>query len=229
MIYITGDVHGDYDNLLYRLKSLDIKNEDYVIVVGDFGFVWDDTTNTNIRLLATINASILFVDGNHENFSLLNSFPVEDWNGGLIHRVSSNIIHLMRGQFFVIEGKKFWTFGGAYSIDRAYRIKGISYWSQELPSNDEYNVSSKVLEEHNFNVDYILTHTIPERFYYKLHIIPDQREKELLGYLDWVYDRTTFSHWYAGHHHINKTFSGDRLTILYEDIVSADYFSQING
>lgn len=68
----------------------------------------------------------LFVDGNHEIFDLLNAYPVENWHGGKIHRIAPSIIHLMRGQLFDIEGKSFFTMGGAESHDREFRTIGIS-------------------------------------------------------------------------------------------------------
>lgn len=42
MIYVCGDVHGDYDIAkLKLLKEKDILTEnDYLIICGDFGGVW---------------------------------------------------------------------------------------------------------------------------------------------------------------------------------------------
>ena len=37
---------------------------------------------------------VYFIDGNHENFKYLYSFPEENWGGGVIHRITDNIIHL---------------------------------------------------------------------------------------------------------------------------------------
>ena len=39
----------------------------------------------------------LFVDGNHENFDLLNTLPERQWNGGRVHVVREHVLHLMRG------------------------------------------------------------------------------------------------------------------------------------
>ena len=80
----------------------------------------------------------LFIDGNHENFEQLNSYAVEQWNGGKVHIIEDNMIHLMRGQIFTIDGLKFFTFGGAYSIDKMSRAEGISWFPEEIPSREEY-------------------------------------------------------------------------------------------
>lgn len=42
--------------------------------------------------------TILFADGNHEQFDALNSYSVDEWNGGKVHIIEPGIIHLMRGQ-----------------------------------------------------------------------------------------------------------------------------------
>ena len=92
--------------------------DDYVIVTGDFG-IWDKSKEQKYWLewLSKKTFTVLFVDGNHENFDLLNSYPVKTWNGGKVHVIKDNILHLMRGQVFQIEGHSFFTFGGARSHD----------------------------------------------------------------------------------------------------------------
>ena len=40
------------------------------------------------KLLPSIE-TFVFLDGNHENFDFLATFPVEQWNGGKIHRISN--------------------------------------------------------------------------------------------------------------------------------------------
>ena len=155
MIYITGDTHGEYDEFLNRVNQYQISKDDIVIVCGDFGFVWD--TPYHRYYLAKLTAepfTIAFVDGNHEDFDLLYTYPVTTWNGGKVHKISDNIYHLMRGQCFVIEGKSFFVMGGAYSIDKAMRVEGRSWWKQELPNNIEYKIAEETLKSCDYKVDY---------------------------------------------------------------------------
>ena len=70
---------------------------------------------SNLKKLSSLPFTIAFVDGCHENFDLLEQYPIEEWNGGKIHRISENIVHMMRGQVFYIQGKKIFTFGGGIS------------------------------------------------------------------------------------------------------------------
>ena len=39
-------------------------------------------------------SAVLFIDGNHENFDILEEFPLVEWNGGLVHEIDSGIISL---------------------------------------------------------------------------------------------------------------------------------------
>lgn len=144
MIYITGDTHGEYDGFLNRLKQYPIAKDDVVIVCGDFGFVWDSPYH--LCSLEKLNAEpfiIAFVDGNHEDYDLLYTYPIVEWNGGKAHKITENIYYFMRGQRFVIEGKSFFTMGGAYSIDKAMRVEGKSWWKQELPNNEKYKTAEQ--------------------------------------------------------------------------------------
>ena len=73
------------------------------------------------------------MDGNHENFELLDDYPVSRWHGGKVHFIKESVIHLMRGQIYTIDGKTFFTFGGGYVIVTLMRKKFVSeyHWIDE--------------------------------------------------------------------------------------------------
>ena len=83
-IFITGDTHADFKR--FGSNFFDDK-ECYVIVCGDFGGVWDNSNTEKYWLdwLESKKFTLLFVDGNHENFDMLNAYPVTEWNGGKVH------------------------------------------------------------------------------------------------------------------------------------------------
>lgn len=223
MVYITGDTHGEFDPFLNRLARYNITPNDTVIVCGDFGFVWGDPYhNAMLKELAKQKFTICFVDGNHENFEFLNLHPLEEnWNGGMIHRVENNVIHLMRGQIYEIEGNTFFAFGGAYSIDKYMRRRNVSWWEEELPTNQDYKTAAVNLEMVGYRVDYVLTHQIPQTIIYALNSSPDYHDRELTGYLDWLYlEGLSFDKWFAGHWHINKSFDNGRMNILLDEVVA---------
>ncbi len=219
MIYITGDVHGEYNDFMNRIYKAGVKTGSTVIVCGDFGLVWNDEYHRYfLKILKSQPFKFLFVDGNHEDFDLLYTYPVEEWNGGKVHRISDNICHLMRGQVFEIEGRKFFTMGGAYSIDKAMRREGISWWSAELPTNEEYRTAEENLEKCGYSVDYVITHTIPESAIYRLKKVPADNDRELTGYFEWLYsEKLEFKKWFAGHWHKN-TLVNENLQILFDEV-----------
>ena len=205
MIYITGDTHGDYDDFLFRMKQTNITRGDTVIVCGDFGFVWNTPYEKNVlNWLSAEPYTIAFIDGNHEDFDLLKTYPIMKWHGGNVHRISGNIYHLMRGQRFQIEGKSFFTFGGAYSIDKKYR--------------QEYAIASKTLEQSEYTVDYVLTHTIPTFAIRQIGVSPDPHDAELTGYLEWLFGKMQYKIWFAGHFHLNKMVQ-NKIQILHDQVI----------
>ncbi len=128
-IYLTGDIHGSIDIRKLSISGLTRAGiaptkDDYLVVCGDFGLIWawhgqNPEERHWLRWLGERPfGKVLFVDGNHENFDRLNALPVEEWRGGLVHRITDKVYHLMRGQVFDIEGVRLLALGGARSTDR---------------------------------------------------------------------------------------------------------------
>ena len=194
---------------------------DYLIIAGDFGAIWDkNTLDSDLSVYENLNFNILFVDGNHENFNLLNSFPVQKWNVGDVHVIRDNIKHLKRGQVFIIDNKKILTFGGATSIDKYFRTENISWWKEEVPTIDELQHAKSNLEKYNNQVDYIITHSIDEHALAQLSISLKCKIKvfEENYLLNWIAENVTYKHWYFGHFHLDVSIDNNK-TCLYNDII----------
>ena len=80
MIYITGDTHGEME----RIKAAKLKKHDTLIILGDFGFLWngDKAEKKKLKWLEKRRYQLLFIDGCHENFDLLKEYPEVDYMGG---------------------------------------------------------------------------------------------------------------------------------------------------
>ena len=173
-LFITGDTHGDIDFHKLNTKNFpqgtQLTKKDYVIICGDFGAIWDGAKSDKYlqRWYNEKPWTTLFVDGNHENHDILDSFPISEWNGGKVHFITPSIIHLMRGQVYKIGNKTFFTMGGAESHDKIYRKEGVSWWRREMPSNNEYEEGLTNLNKVNNQVDYILSHCAPDRLQSKI-------------------------------------------------------------
>lgn len=198
-----------------------------------------------LNWLSQKSFTICFVDGNHENFDrLYNEFEIVDFHGGRAHKIRDNIYHLMRGYVFNFEGKKFFAFGGAschdikdgildrddYQTDkefkkiikiyqwwrRMFRINHISWWKEELPSQEEMNFGLKTLSERGYKVDYVITHCLPQEVCSMLGF----REPDTitLFFNTLLRNGLKFTKWYCGHYHLNTQIMG-KFNILYESIV----------
>lgn len=225
MIYVTGDTHGDIDFLklhIFAENHSELTRDDYVIIAGDFGGIWSEfTMDRTLTPYEKLPFTVLFVDGNHDNFDIINSLPIEEWKGGKIHRIRPNIIHLMRGQVFTIEGKTIFTFGGATSIDKFMRRENISWWAAELPTGKEVEEGISNLEKYDNQVDYIITHSCDERALYypplkdpyqSMKIFPENRILSIFA------DTVKFKHWYFGHFHMDAQLNEEKI-VLYQHIV----------
>lgn len=236
MIFVTGDTHGVWDIKkidLFAEKNPHLTKNDYLIVCGDFGLLWNWTktgegedgrwTSEELRLAVKYNKypfTTLFVDGNHENFDRINSYPVTEWNGGKVHKITSSVIHLMRGQVYELCGKKLFTFGGAVSHDRGpargreLEDEGVIWWPEEICSEEERTEARENLRKHNNCVDIIITHCLSDKTAMRLGYSDCS---ETAQFLSEVEDTIDFDTWYCGHYH-EDLWVNTKTLCLYEDI-----------
>lgn len=217
IVGITGDTHGDLNfQRIYKARKEGIT---HLIVCGDFGYVWDGSEKEQKRLdyMSKIGVEILFIDGNHENHVLLNEYPISEMYGGKVHKIRENIIHLIRGEVYEINGNKYFAFGGANSTDIEWRKEGISWWKEEKPNDkDRYNAYANLMR-YDCKVDYVLTHTC-----YPLalnYVGGDYRTDEVSDYLNFIRHQIEFKYWFFGHMHLNFNILDFNTRCLYYDIV----------
>lgn len=251
MIYITGDCHARWADKFSTYafpEQKEMTRDDFVIVCGDFG-IWQDTKSERYWLnwLEEKPFTLLFVDGNHENFDRLygDEFEVVDFHGGKAHKIRENVYHLIRGHVFNICGKTIFAFGGAGSHDiqdgildrddfvdeddflrtlREWRIKDKwfrvnhdSWWEQEMPNQEEMDFGLKTLENHNNKVDYIISHCCPQEVA-SIFSNGSYKPDALTLYFNDISQRVDFSKWFFGHYHDNMQIL-DKYYLLYEQIV----------
>ncbi len=251
MIYITGDTHADFSR--FNEEKFQIQNQmsknDYIIICGDFGGVWNYLVESKyekywLDWLNEKKFTTLFVDGNHENFTRLYNYPVEEWQGGKVHKIRDSVLHLMRGEIFDIDNTKIFAFGGAKSHDiqdgivnldeeeRIYRlrktgayfrIRDYSWWDLELPTDEEMKNGINNLEKVNYKVDYIISHCCPTGIQSLLGV-GRLKKDYLTDYLQEISEKCEFEKWYFGHYHENIQVNS-QFTCVYEDIVPLKFKS----
>lgn len=231
-IFITGDKHGTFSQFFGLAEKNELYETDVLLITGDAGYVWDEDYLVKIETLHQLfPGTIAFIDGNHENHALLNSLPVEQWNGGSVHRVGRRVYHLMRGEVYSIYGNCIFCFGGARSVDQDrdhrgsswWQEEGRSWWREEEPSEEEIAYGKAQFEKHFHEIDYILTHETP--LHARAFI---QRSKEvdadypLPPLFDAWFQRIEaaprFKKWYFGHMHEDQMIS-PKLRAIHSNIL----------
>jgi predicted phosphodiesterase len=217
LIFVTGDTHIPID--IHKLSTKNwpeqrnLTKSDYLIICGDFGGVWNNSNEDKYwqDWLLNKNFTTLFVDGNHENFNLLNNYPVSIFNGGKVHAINESIYHLMRGQIYKIDNKLLFTMGGASSHDKWHRREGISWWSEELPSFEEYEEALNNLNDYNYNIDVVITHCAPDSI---VDLFGYSEHDKLTNFLDAVVKyRCNYDKWYFGHYHKDEIIDSKHMAI----------------
>lgn len=244
MIFVTGDTHGDFSRFTKERfeEQAKMTKDDYVIICGDFGSVWNGSAAESKMLdwLEDLPFSVLWVDGNHENYDMLKKIPIEEWHGGKVQRVRPHVLHLMRGQLFEIEGLTFFTMGGAASHDiqdgildprdpfyeedyacmsrsnLMFRVLGISWWPEELPDDQEYREAWETLEKVGWEVDYVISHCAPSGIVKLLGSFLETNK--LTDFFDEISKKLSFQYWLFGHYHENCSI-GQNYVLLYQEIL----------
>jgi calcineurin-like phosphoesterase family protein len=236
-LFVTGDVHRTYNYgklKLFQERMGDVLTlDDCLVVCGDFGAVWHGKIQDKIFMeeaYENFPCKIAFVDGNHENFDELETYPVETWNGGRMRRIANNVLHLMRGEVFTLPvsgtDTKIFTFGGAMSTDRGYKTGYTRYWwPRELPNQEEINNAWKNLAAHNNAVEYIITHDGPRCALCEMIYPLRQTEATFSGFLSRIAEEIRFKTWFFGHHHLDKRV-GD-FYCIYDDIVELRPYKEV--
>ena len=221
MIYVTGDTHADFTRFS-KFHRLFLKHRDFLIVCGDFGFVWDGSEKEKKFLsnFLKLRCCTLFVEGTHDNLDLLSQFPEREMWGGKVRQLNNNLFWLQRGNVFNIEGKKIFAMGGGQSIDAEDRIAGKTWWPSEMPSREELVMAEENLFKNDYNVDLIITHQNPHAdFIIESNKMP--KENPLVSFLMQVSRNVKFDHWYFGNEHVDKAIS-PKMTAVFEKIIATD-------
>ncbi len=225
MICVTGDTHGDYQRFQAPgMKRL--KKGDTLIICGDFGFIWEKNPQEEkiLKKLSKKKYTICFVDGTHEDFTRLNAYPVEQWNGGSVHKIADNLIHLMRGQIYTVEGKKIFAMGGGESPDFEMRMANDEKWSRlETPNSEELLEGAKNLEACDCRLDYIITHEPPMKIKSFLRL-QDKEKVRVTGlntYFEELSGACSYTRWFFGSMHLDKFVSSSHIAVFH-NLVNAE-------
>lgn len=227
--FITGDLHGDFTPLTKLYDSADTTQNDVLIVLGDAGvnYLLDHRDIQFKRYLARQPITFFFIHGNHEERAgRIAGYKLVDSPFGAgkvwLDRRFPNQYFAEDGEH-TIDGNRCLVIGGAYSVDKLYRLTtGKKWFASEQPSEDTKMELLKDTEGQDY--DYIFTHTCP------LHAVPadmflptvNQKtvDRSMEEFLQKIHDQVTYEAWYCGHWHTDRVF--DKIRFVFEDQLILD-------
>ena len=227
-IYVIGDIHGDYKIIDARFEksTSNCDKKDVLFVAGDAGFINSyenqDSKALRIKHLNSLPFIIIVVLGNHENYDIIESLPSTEIFGGKCYKEDGvDVYYAKNGQIFNIDGTKFFTFNGGYSIDKEQRLSyekqfnNKFWWPQEIKEEDFSSAFSTYFTN---RIDYVITHDVPLDIFKKLTpYIPGRFKNHTCSLQDFfqkLYTMKNYTHWYAGHYHPSYPVTIDDVTVL---------------
>lgn len=225
--YLTGDIHGQVTPILDFAAD---HPGDSIIILGDAGlnYYGGSSDRTRKAKLARLPINIYCVRGNHEMRpedvpGMDTIYDGRTQNYCYWEEQYPNIFYLMDGEVYTINGKACLVIGGAYSVDKWYRLeRGYEWFTNEQLSCDEMSDIYNKYKGRHF--DCVLSHTCPwswqptDLFLRGLDQSTVDNTTEV--WLDELRKAITFDAWCWGHYHANRdTISNARQLMLYDAIV----------
>ena len=234
MIYLTGDTHGNFTRIDNLCRKMHTTKDDIMVIMGDAGINFRGSLyDVHVKkALQKLPITLFCIHGNHEmRPSAIDTYKEITWNGGIVYREDKypDLIFAKDGEIYNLEGTSVIVLGGAYSVDKFYRLeRGIPWWADEQPSDEIKAYAEKRLEETGWCVDAVFSHTVPLKYMPTEHFLKsiDQSkvDKSTEEWLDKIEEKLTYRRWYAGHYHCEKSI--DKLRILFNDIVEYDAYDE---
>ena len=224
MVYLTGDTHGDFERIEDFCHEYETVPEDVMVILGDAGInYWlDDRDKFLKEQLAQLPITLLCIHGNHEQRpEKLPGYVSQPWNGGTVwvQDAYPNLLFAEDGAIYNLEGRQAIAIGGAYSVDKDYRLAaGQPWFASEQPDERMQGRVMSALNRVGWRVDAVLSHTVPLFAIPQHALLPgiDQStvDRSTEEWLEEIEEKLTYERWFAGHYHVDWSF--ERIHILYE-------------
>ena len=226
MIYITGDTHGSFNRVETFCRENHTTKDDILIILGDAGINYHRGYMDIMKkdFLAELPITLFCIHGNHEQRPFtIPTYTEQEWHGGIVYveKEYPNILFAKDGEVYDLDGQNAIAIGGAYSIDKMYRIMyGYGWWEDEQPSDEIKRYVEKQLGERDWKIDVVLSHTVPLKYEPTEVFLPgvdqsrvDKSTEEWLGKIE---ERLQYRKWYCGHYHTEKEMG--KVRMMFEGI-----------
>ena len=227
MIYITGDKHADFREVFYFCYANETTLDDILIVLGDAGINYyanDKDNELKNSLKEHYPITLFCIHGNHEERpENIKTYKTKKFHDGIVYYEEDypNILFAKDGEIYNFNNKKVLVIGGAYSVDKYFRLaRGYNWYESEQPSDETKNKVKSVLKDLDNKVDIILSHTchykyLPREMF--LEVIDQSTVDNCTEYfLDEIEESTDYNLWYCGHYHTDKKI--DKIIFMFHKI-----------
>lgn len=244
--FITGDTHGAHETC-QRLRIFKIKNPDLIpeetgiIFLGDVGINWcgeslsgsyDDKDKEAVN---KFGYQLYLVRGNHEfrpsTLSGIKYAYDENVCGHIYYEEKHPNIHYFKdgGDIYLINDSPVYVIPGAYSVDKNFRLATGKRWfrDEQLTEEEKEKLLDLIITLNEFDEEpaIVLSHTCPLCWEeYISYLFMDELDQKSIDkitekFLNEVYTRVWYKHWYFGHFHDDKDFRDIKATILFKEII----------
>ena len=231
-IYLTGDTHGNFQRIADFCYQTNTTKHDLLIILGDAGFNYylNQHDTENKQFANNLPITLLCIHGNHEerpylvksndsNEPTYKEFQFADAMAYYEPKFK-NIIFAKDGEIYNLNNHKCLAIGGAYSVDKYYRIRSGYHWfSSEQPDDKIKNHVMQTLDVNNWKIDVVLSHTTPLKYepteWFISGLDQSTVDQSTEQWLDTIENKLNYKKWYAGHFHGEKII--DKLKIMFED------------
>ena len=232
MIYFTGDIHGSPWGIQRFCRRMQLSEEDIVVLLGDVGanYYGDERDIAMKDTLSRLQPTLLCIHGNHEmRPSRVPGYHLREWNVGHVwyQEKYPNLLFAKDGEIFTLEGLRYIVIGGAYSVDKYYRLaRGYGWWDDEQPNPDVKAVVEDRLSSNK--IDVILSHTCPFKYepieMFLSGIDQSSVDDSTERWLDTIEENTDYLAWFCGHWHTDKRI--DKMHFLFHSFESAERLNE---
>ena len=223
--YLTGDTHGNFLRVDTFCRAMETTKSDTMIILGDAGFNYslNDRDTRAKEYASAIPVKFFCIHGNHEaRPQRIPSYIEGEYCGGkiLYEEAFPNILFAVDGEVYNFDGYKCIVIGGAYSVDKHYRLAhGWHWWPDEQPDEEIKAVVEARLAALHWNIDIVLTHTCPRKYepteVFLSGLDQSSVDKSTEDWLDGIEDRLNYKKWYCGHYHTRKQIG--KIQFMFED------------
>ena len=230
-VFMHGDCHADFRWLKYFCEEEKTTKDDLMIILGDAGInYWSSTKDYDLKeYLAELPITLLCIHGNHEErpFNIFSYHEKEMFEGVVyVEDDFPNILFAKDGENYQIKNHRYLILGGAYSIDKYYRLTyGHRWYESEQPNQEIKNYVAKQLVQYNYEFDIVLSHTAPLKYepveMFLAGVDQSRVDKSTEEWLDDIENMINYNKWYFGHYH-GDSVRTNKVTMLYRKTIEIE-------